>query len=111
MSIPRRQQPLVSVVTPVYNGVDYIAECIESVLNQTYGNWEYLIVDNCSTDGTLEIAQGYENRDPRLRVVTASEFVGQIENKTGPSARSRPAASTARFFTPTTGFFPSASRE
>jgi glycosyltransferase involved in cell wall biosynthesis len=81
MSMPREQQPLVSVVTPVYNGADYIAECIESVLNQTYENWEYVIVDNCSTDGTLEIAQGYGGREPRLRVVAASEFVGQIENQ------------------------------
>jgi glycosyltransferase involved in cell wall biosynthesis len=78
---PSKKQPLVSVVTPVYNGADYLGECIESVLNQTYENWEYVIVDNCSTDGTLEIAQSYEARDPRLRVVAADQFVGQIENQ------------------------------
>jgi glycosyltransferase involved in cell wall biosynthesis len=78
MSIPRDEQPLVSVVTPVYNGVDYIAECIESVLGQTYENWEYVIVDNCSTDATLEIARGYAARDRRVRVVAKDVFVDQL---------------------------------
>jgi glycosyltransferase involved in cell wall biosynthesis len=67
--------PLVSVVTPVYNGAETIVECIESVLRQTYENWEFAIVDNCSTDGTLEIARSYEARDPRVRVVAPGVFV------------------------------------
>jgi glycosyltransferase involved in cell wall biosynthesis len=74
-------KPVVSVVTPVYNGAEYLVECIESVINQTYENWEYVIVDNCSTDGTLEIARRYEAQDPRIRVVAADVFVGQIENQ------------------------------
>jgi glycosyltransferase involved in cell wall biosynthesis len=71
-------QPLVSVVTPVYNGAEYLAECIESVFNQTYENWEYVISDNCSTDGSLEIARSYEARDPRVRVVAADVFLDQL---------------------------------
>ena len=51
-----RQEPLVSVVTPVYNGEASLAKCIDSVLAQTYRNFEYLIVNNCSTDRSLEIA-------------------------------------------------------
>jgi glycosyltransferase involved in cell wall biosynthesis len=74
----RADQPLVSVVTPVYNGAEYLAECIESVLNQTYENWEYVISDNCSTDGSLEIARSYEARDPRVRVVAADVFLEQL---------------------------------
>jgi glycosyltransferase involved in cell wall biosynthesis len=74
-------KPLVSVVTPVYNGAEYLEECIESVLNQTYENWEYVVVDNCSTDGTLELARSYESRDPRVRIVAADLFVGAIENQ------------------------------
>jgi glycosyltransferase involved in cell wall biosynthesis len=80
MSIPREEQPLVSVVTPVYNGADVIAECIESVLAQTWENWEHLIVDNCSTDSTLEIARSYEAREPRIRIVAPNVFVEVVES-------------------------------
>jgi glycosyltransferase involved in cell wall biosynthesis len=69
-------QPLVSVLTPVYNGESYLPECIESVLAQTYQNWEYCIVNNCSTDRTLEIAQSYAERDKRIRIHNNTEFVG-----------------------------------
>ena len=50
-------QPL-SVLTPVYNGELYLAECIESVLAQTYENWTYTIVNNCSRDRTLGDRRG-----------------------------------------------------
>ncbi|MBK9945673.1 MAG: glycosyltransferase family 2 protein [Nitrospira sp.] len=73
-------QPLVSILTPVYNGEEYLAECIESVLGQTYQNWEYCIVNNCSTDRTLEIANGYAKKDRRIRIHNNSKFVGCDEN-------------------------------
>ena len=73
-------QPLVSVLTPVYNGEEYLADCIESVLAQDYGELEYKIVNNCSTDGTLEIAQSYAKKDRRIEVRTNSTFVSAIEN-------------------------------
>lgn len=75
-----RGQPLVSVVTPVYNTAEYLAECMESVFNQTYENWEHVVVDNRSTDGSLELARAYEARDRRVRVVAADVFVGGGEN-------------------------------
>jgi len=68
------QLPLVSVVTPVYNGERYLAECIESVLSQTYQNWEYVVVNNRSTDRTAEIAAQFAERDARIRLHTADEF-------------------------------------
>ncbi len=74
------EQPLASVLTPVYNGADFLAECIESVLAQTYKNFEYIIVDNCSTDRTLEIASTYAQQDSRIRVHSNQTFVGVIEN-------------------------------
>ena len=73
-------QPFVSVLTPVYNGEKHVAECIESVLAQTYHNWEYTIVNNCSTDRTFEIAQGYAQKDSRIRIHNNREFVGMIQN-------------------------------
>jgi glycosyltransferase involved in cell wall biosynthesis len=72
--------PFVSVVTPVYNGGRYLAECIESVLAQTHENWEYVLVDNCSTDDTPEIVKRYAGRDARLRVVTNEQLLPMLQN-------------------------------
>jgi glycosyltransferase involved in cell wall biosynthesis len=72
--------PLVSVVTPVYNGAKYLHECIESVLAQTYQHWEYIIVDNCSTDETSEIAQTYARREARIRIVRNPRLVSIAQN-------------------------------
>jgi glycosyltransferase involved in cell wall biosynthesis len=74
------KEPLVSVLTPVYNGEAFLAECIESVLNQTYKNFEYIIVNNCSKDGTLDVALAYAKKDSRIRVHDNVEFVGVIAN-------------------------------
>ena len=73
-------QPLVSVVTPVYNEAEYLSECIESVLGQSYQDWDYTIVDNCSTDGSAEIAQSYAAKDSRIRVSENHEFLRAIPN-------------------------------
>src|ERR1700691_5462259 len=73
-------EPLVSIVTPVYNEASYLGECIESVLAQTYQNWNYTIVDNCSTDGTLEVALRYAERDRRIRVHRNSQLLSVIPN-------------------------------
>jgi glycosyltransferase involved in cell wall biosynthesis len=72
--------PAVSIVTPVYNGAQYLVECIESVLAQTYQNWDYTIVNNCSTDGTLEIAQCYAAKDRRIRVHNPPKFLPALVN-------------------------------
>jgi glycosyltransferase involved in cell wall biosynthesis len=68
------------VVTPVHNGERYLAECIESVLAQTYDNWQYLVVDNCSSDRTPEIARDYAARDSRVRLHQSEEFLPIIAN-------------------------------
>lgn len=72
--------PYVSVVTPVYNTGDHLAECIESVLAQTYRNFEHVIVNNCSTDDSLAIARRYASRDPRIRIVDNETFLTQPQN-------------------------------
>lgn len=73
-------QPLVSVVTPAYNEEEHLAECIESVLAQTYQNWDYTIVNNCSKDKTLEIAFKYAAKDPRIRVHDNKQFFEMLPN-------------------------------
>jgi glycosyltransferase involved in cell wall biosynthesis len=76
----RKSDPLVSVVTPVYNGEQHIRQCIESVLAQTFTDWDYTVVNNCSTDRTFDIACEYAAKDPRIRVVTNNAFVRVIAN-------------------------------
>jgi len=73
------KRPLVWVVTPVYNGERYLAECIESVLAQTYDNWAYLVVDNCSTDRTPEIVRAY-TRDRRVQLHQNQDFLPILAN-------------------------------
>jgi glycosyltransferase involved in cell wall biosynthesis len=59
------EEPLVSVCMPVYNGEEFVTDTIESVLNQTYRNLEFIIVDDCSTDRSREIIENYE--DARIK--------------------------------------------
>lgn len=75
-----KKKPLVSIVTPVYNGEDYLEECIESVIRQTWTNWEYVIANNCSSDSSLSIATRYAERDPRIRVINNAVFLSQVQN-------------------------------
>ena len=74
-------RPLVSVVIPFYNTERYLAECIESVLRQTYDNWELLLVNNRSTDKSAEIAEHYVNLYPgKLRLEHNTDFLSQVQN-------------------------------
>lgn len=71
---------MVSVVTPVYNTEEYLAECIESVLDQTFENFEYILADNCSSDGTRGIAEAYARRDSRIKLFLFDEHLPQLAN-------------------------------
>lgn len=73
-----KQQPLVSVITPCYNQGKYLAEAIDSVLAQTYANWELLIVDDGSTDNSAEVAKAYAEKDARIHYI--------YQSNAGPSA-------------------------
>lgn len=68
--------PLVSVVMPVYNSERFVAEAVDSILQQTLTDFEFLIVDDGSTDGSLGIIQDYAERDPRIRITQHSENRG-----------------------------------
>lgn len=72
-----RTRPLVSVVTPTYNGETYIAETIRSVLRQEFSDFEYIIVDDASTDGTERILRAFAGEDPRIRCIRLEKNTGQ----------------------------------
>jgi len=61
--------PKVSIVLPTYNGQMYIKDSVESIINQTYTDWELIIVNDCSSDNTREIINKFELNDPRIHVV------------------------------------------
>lgn len=73
----------VSVVTPFHNTAPYLAQCIESVLAQSYSEFEYILVDNCSTDGSGEIAEAYARRDTRIRFIRRTHLLTQVQNYNG----------------------------
>ena len=67
---------LVSIIMPAYNSEKYIGETIESVLAQTYQNWELLIVDDCSTDNTPNIVHSDIAKDSRVKYSRLSQNLG-----------------------------------
>lgn len=68
------ERPVFSVVTPAWNRRDCVRECIDSVLNQDFDDWEMIVVDDGSTDGTDEVVESYE--DPRIRLIRQPENRG-----------------------------------
>src|SRR5262245_55814999 len=89
--------PLVSVITPVHNGAEYLAECIASVLRQTYTHWELLVVDNKSTDATTEVAEEAAQGDPRVQVRREEEFLGVYGSHNRALRAMSPAARYVKF--------------
>lgn len=59
---------LVSVVMPVYNAERYLCSAVESILNQTYSNFEFIIIDDCSTDNSYELLNNFADRDSRIKL-------------------------------------------
>ena len=70
------QQPLVSVIMPCHNMERFIADTIRSVIQQTYPHWELLIVDDASSDGTLQAIHGFSEQDRRIRVAIQAQHAG-----------------------------------
>lgn len=73
-------QPLVSIITPLHNEELHLAESIESILRQSYVNWEYIVIDNNSTDRSPEICARYAARDQRIRVYRNPTTLSPIVN-------------------------------
>ncbi len=86
-----QRAPLVTIGMPTYNGARYLAQSLDSLLAQDYPNWELVISDNCSTDGTEAIARSYAAQHPQIRYVrsplnrgAAANFNRVLELATGP---------------------------
>lgn len=67
---------MISIITPCYNAEKYIAKTIESVLNQTYTDWEMLICDDCSTDNSRELVEFYCRKDNRIKLLRTNINTG-----------------------------------
>jgi teichuronic acid biosynthesis glycosyltransferase TuaG len=68
--------PKVSIITPVYNSSSFISQMMKSVLNQTYENWEIVLVDDCSSDDSVEIIKSFMKDEPRIRLYLLDENSG-----------------------------------
>lgn len=77
----RQHEPKVGIGLPVYNGEEYLAQAIESIIGQTFQDWECVISDNASSDKTAEIAQAYAERDPRIRYSRNATNIGGAHNE------------------------------
>lgn len=77
------RRPLVSVVTPFFNTDEFLAQCIASVLDQSYDNFEYILVDNRSTDGSVAIVEDFAKRDDRIKLFHTDRFLTQLQNYNG----------------------------
>lgn len=75
-----RMTPKVSILIPVFNREGYITECIQSALDQSYTDFEIVVVDNASTDGTWEICQKFVAMDHRVRIFRNETNIGPVKN-------------------------------
>ncbi len=73
--------PIVSILTTIYNREKYLAYCIDSVIASSYQDWEMIIVDDQSTDKSVEIAKEYEKKDPRIKVYVNEINLGDYPNR------------------------------
>jgi len=80
---------LVSIITPMYNAVKFIEETIQSVLDQTYQNWEMIIVDDCSTDNGVTLIRKYCEKDDRIKFI-------QLQKNSGGAVARNEAIKSAR---------------
>lgn len=64
---------MVSIILPTYNGEKYIKKSIQSIIDQTYQNWELIVIDDCSTDNTNQIIEEYKKKDHRIKLYRNEE--------------------------------------
>ena len=73
--------PLVSVIMPAYNAAPFIEEAIASVIAQTVADWELIVIDDCSTDDTVQIVSAFVRQDPRIQLLTNASNMGVAKTR------------------------------
>lgn len=73
--------PLVSVIMPAYNAEPFIEEAIASVIAQTVADWELIVIDDCSTDDTVQIVSAFVRQDPRIQLLTNASNMGVAKTR------------------------------
>lgn len=74
-------QPLVSIITPMYNSEKFILKTIESVINQTYSNWELLLIDDGSTDNTIQIVEVFKQKYSNIKLIQNLTNLGAAQSR------------------------------
>ena len=90
------KQPLITVVMPNYNGRSFVEQAIDSVLCQTYPNFELLVVDDCSTDDSLQLIQQKAQCDNRIRIIALAHNVGVANARNAGIAEAKGARNVRR---------------
>ncbi|HRQ86500.1 MAG TPA: glycosyltransferase, partial [Candidatus Saccharibacteria bacterium] len=78
-----KSTPLISVILPIYNVDKYLAECIDSVMDQTYSNLEIILVNDGATDNSLSICKEYQKKDKRIKIVSKKNGGLNLARKSG----------------------------
>jgi teichuronic acid biosynthesis glycosyltransferase TuaG len=70
---------MVSIITPIYNSEEFIKKTIDSVLSQTYTNWEMIIIDDCSTDNSIEIIENFIDNNTKIKLIESKQNLGAAQ--------------------------------
>ena len=76
-----QKQEKVSIIVPMYNAEKFIGKTIESVLSQTYKNWEMLIMNDVSTDNSFAVVSEFAKKDERIKIVNTEKNVGVVKGR------------------------------
>lgn len=87
--------PAISVIVPVYQAEALLPQCVESVLAQTFSDWELLLIDDGSRDGSPTLCDGYAARDPRIRVFHKPNGESLFETDSGGSIKEEMASNNS----------------